>query len=120
MARKRKIVYRGIKDSTCNGEVIVELAERKPVNYNYLEMSNKDIEHRSRCLDRDIARKRKMLGITEEYEPTYYWMMFGIEKVIDRASAILKIQNGIDVYTKDNEGNRHSVVFDGLKLITNN
>lgn len=118
MARERKIVYRGIKDSTCNGEVIVELAERKPVNYNYLEMSDKDISYRQKSLDRTIARKKRMLGIAEE-EPTYYWMMFGIEKVIDRTQAIVKIQNGIDVYTKDNDGNKHSVAFDGLKLIIN-
>lgn len=120
MARTHKIVYRGIKDSTCNGEVIVELAERKSFNYNYSTMSDKDIKFRQNRLDNDIARKKRMLGIEVEEEPTYYWQLFGIEKVIDRTQAILKIQNGIDVYTKDNEGNRHSVVFDGLKLITNN
>lgn len=117
MARKR-IEFTSVV--TCNGMEIVEHSERKEINYDYSTMSDKDIKFRQNRLDKDIARKKRMLGIEVEQEPTYYWQLFGVEKVIDRASAILKIQNGIDVYTKDNEGNMHSVVFDGLKLITNN
>lgn len=116
MARTHKIVYRGIKDSTCNGQQVVELAEHATITYNYQTMSNKDISYRQKSLDKTIARKKRMLGIVEE-EPTYYWQLFGIEKVIDKTQAIVKIQNGIDVYTIVN-GQKKSVRFDGLTLIT--
>lgn len=115
MARERKIVYRGIKDSTCNGEKVVELAEHATITYNYQTMSNKDISYRQKSLDKTIAKKKRMLGIVQE-EPTYYWQLFGIEKVIDKTQAIVKIQNGIDVYTIVN-GQKKSVRFDGLTLI---
>lgn len=115
MARERKIVYRGIKDSTCNGEKVVELAEHATITYNYQTMSDKDISYRQKSLDRTIARKKMMLGIVEE-EPTYYWQLFGIEKVIDKTQAIVKIQSGINVYTIVN-GQKKSVIFDGLNLI---
>lgn len=116
MARERKIVYRGIKDSTCNGEQVVELAEHATITYNYQTMSDKDISYRQKSLDKTIARKKRMLGIVEE-EPTYYWQLFGVEKVIDKTQAVVKIQNGIDVYTIVN-GQKKSVRFDGLTLIT--
>lgn len=120
MSRERKIVYRGIKDSTCNGQQVVELAEHATITYNYQTMSNKDISYRQKSLDKTIARKKRMLGIVEE-EPTmeYFWSFMGQEQHVDECRAKDLIIKGITVYTKDNDGNKHSVTFDGLKLIIN-
>lgn len=118
MARKR-IEFTSVV--TCNGMEIVEHSERKEINYNYSTMSDKDMKFRQNRLDKDIARKKALLGIVTE-QPTmeYFWSFMGQEQVIDECRAKDLIIKGITVYAKDNEGNRHSVVFDGLKLIINN
>lgn len=125
MANRQRL-QRVVKDSTCTLENgLTVLAEHEQATRKYFDGMPKDT---LRCFENStkasIRRKRLLLGlpVDDEKQPTmeYFWSFMGHEQVIDECRAKDLVIKGITVYTKDNEGNRHSVVFDGLKLITNN
>lgn len=117
---RRKRLQRVVKDSTCTLEGLTVLAERQSFIRDYNNMSDKDIKFNVSRLDKSIAHKRALLGIVTE-QPTmeYFWSFMGQEQVVDECRAKDLIIKGITVYARDNSGNKHNVLFDGLKLITN-
>lgn len=121
MERKR-INFTGV--CTCDGANVKDTGRRMPVTYNYETMSDKDIKHRGRCLDRQIQDKQKRLGIVVEEQATpityiYFTRIWDKVKELSIEQAKSYVDKGYKVFALDSNGISYSVDFKGLELILN-
>lgn len=121
MERKR-IKFSGV--CTCDGANVKDTGRRMPVTYNYGTMSDKDIKHRGRCLDRQIQDKQKRLGIVVEEQAApityiYFTRMWDRIKELTIEQARGYVQNGYKVFALDSNGITYSIAFKGLELTLN-